>query len=141
MIREATLDDLESIVKLEETFGAEAFTRRSLRYLIKKQTTLVIDIGEIIGYSTVLARKNSARARLYSIAIARPYRGNGHGQALLEASESLAIRMGRNKMCLEVAENNRVALGLYEARGYKLLKRLPNYYSDGTHALRLLKAF
>ena len=94
MIRIATLKDLESILEIEKTFGADAFTRRCLRFFILKQSTLVIDEDGILGYSIVLVRKNSSKARLYSIAIAEPYRGNGYGQALLDASESLAIKLG-----------------------------------------------
>ena len=139
MIRTATLKDLESIVEIEKTFGADAFTRRCLRHLISNQSTLVIDKNRILGYSIVLVRKNSTKARLYSIAIAEPYRGNGYGQALLKASENLAITLGCDRIGLEVAENNRVAQGLYKAMGYKLLKTIENYYSDGTHAQRFLR--
>jgi ribosomal protein S18 acetylase RimI-like enzyme len=142
MIRKATLEDLESILEIEKTFGAEAFTRRSLRYHIVNQKTLVIDDNGVRGYSIVLARKGSAKARLYSIAIAEPYRGYGYGQALLKASESFAISsFGAIGMTLEVAESNRVARRFYSDFGYFEVKRIENYYQNGDRAYRLWRAF
>jgi ribosomal protein S18 acetylase RimI-like enzyme len=139
MIRTATLDDLESVLKLEQTFGAEAFSRRSLRHHIKKGMTLVIDETDIRGYSIVMVRRGSTLARLYSITVSEQYRGNGYGQALLAASESLAIKLGSDRIRLEVAEGNAIAQKLYLSNGYGRPIRLNGYYGDGEAAIRLVK--
>lgn len=139
MIRISTLDDLESILSIEKTFGAEAFSKRSLRHHIKKRMLLVIDEGDIRGYSIIMTRKGSTLARLYSIAIAEQYRGNGYGLALLRASENLAIKLGSDRISLEVAESNMVARALYAREGYHSPKRLIAYYESGEAALRLWK--
>ena len=141
MIRVATLDDLESVLKLEQTFGAEAFTKKSLRHFIMIGSTLILEENEPIGYSIVLFRKRSTLARLYSIAIAEPYQGKGYGRLLLESSESFAIAKGCDRMGLEVSENNVPARSLYEARGYGGARRLSWGYNDGSAALRLSRSF
>ena len=51
MIRSATREDLDKIELIEKQFGAEAFSRRSLRQLIMSDNlVLVLDLGgEIFG--------------------------------------------------------------------------------------------
>jgi ribosomal protein S18 acetylase RimI-like enzyme len=139
MIRRATLADLESIVSIEKTFSADAFSRRSLRYFISKDATLVLYLDRVAGYSIVTIRTGSDRARLYSIAIESETRGKGYGIELLKASEEYAITLGAKYMTLEVDENNTVARHLYCSKGYKAYKLLPEYYENGENALRMVK--
>ena len=140
MIRKATLDDLESIVSIEQTFSADAFSRRSLRYFVMRGATLVMVLDEeVVGYSIVLMRSGSHRARLYSIAIADGHRGKGYGDDLLRSCEDYATTIGAKEMILEVSEDNSIAQNLYKSRGYEYLKILPDYYENGVGGIQLGK--
>jgi len=139
MIRTATVDDLQSVVELENTFGAEAFSRRSLRHLIKTSIFLVYEKTEILAYASVVLRSNSKKARLYSIAVSEKSRGSGIGKSLLEACEKAALGSGKTIMSLEVSVNNQPAKNLYAKRGYVKKKVLKAYYEDETDAFRLEK--
>ena len=138
MIRNAFPEDLDSIIKLEQTFGEEAFSPRVLKYHINKGHTLICrENDQTIGYSIVCFRNNSRIARLYSIAVAEPFRGKGYGRALLKASESFALTMDCDHMSLEVAEGNDSARALYASEGYGSPKRIEGYYTDGSASYRL----
>lgn len=141
MIRKAILGDLDAICKIEQTFAAEAFSRRSLRYFVVRGSVLVLDKGDIRGYCIVTVRSGSTLARLYSLAVAEQYRGKGYGLALLRESEQEARRLGRLRMGLEVAEGNLAARSLYAREGYKEVEKVEAYYGSGETALRLRKCF
>ena len=140
MIRKATLSDLESILSIEQQFGAEAFSKRSLRHLVLNGSTLVVDDGDIRGYASVLLRSNSSTARLYSIAVSEQYQRMGYGKALLESALEKARAADRHHLTLEVSERNSGARALYEAAGFTPTTNIPDYYSEGSSAIRMKKS-
>ena len=140
MIREATLEDLESIVKLENTFGVEAFSRKSLRFFIVNRSTHVLEKNdEVIGYTIVRFRKGSTYARLYSITVSEEHRGRGYSKHLLGSAEMYAVDRGMDRMGLEVAESNSIAIALYKLAGYTVTKKITDYYSDGQSCIKMIK--
>lgn len=68
----------------------------------------------VIGFSTFCA---SSVLNVHDLAVAREFRGEGVGGALLEAVEKEAESKGYCKITLEVREDNR-AKNLYERRGF-----------------------
>jgi len=148
-VRSATAADLDRLVAIEEAaFPADRISRRSFRALVDRETaeTLVIEArpgaGEaavVLGYAMVLFRRGTALARLYSIAVHPDAAGRGYGGVLLEAAEEAAFDHDRLLLRLEVREDNSRAIALYEKRGYRPIGRAPDYYADGTAALRFEK--
>ena len=57
----------------------------------------------------------------------------------MDAAELWAREEELPLVYLETAENNTAAQRFYEARGYKKVDRVENYYSDGTSAWVMLK--
>jgi ribosomal protein S18 acetylase RimI-like enzyme len=139
MIREATLADLESILLIEQQFGEEAFSKRSLRRLVLGGSILVIDEGDIRGYASVLLRSNSSIARLYSIAIAEQYHRMGYGKALLESALKRARDSQKASLVLEVSTLNTGAIAFYELSGFVPVTVIPDYYLNGSSAIRMQK--
>jgi ribosomal protein S18 acetylase RimI-like enzyme len=45
--------------------------------------------------------------------------------------------MGVDEIWLEVSANNRSAIALYSKSGFEKLNTIPNYYSNGSDALRM----
>lgn len=136
IIRPAKLDDLDAINRLEQTFGAEAFTRRSLRHLIMSNNVVLVTDS---AYAIVTTRVNSAKARLYSIAVLEEARGRGLGKAMLKAAELAAVDVGKKIMTLEVSESNESACALYSLGGYHEVDRYKEYYIDGSTAIKMQK--
>jgi len=139
MIRDATLANLDSICELEKQFGAEAFPRRSLRYLIKSKNAFryLQYEDKIVGYYIVTYRNNSDKCRLYSILVDNAYQGKGFGKKLL--ADALQLFSPFQEMTLEVHEDNIAAIRLYEDVGFKQFGRIKEYYSYKKDALRMKK--
>lgn len=97
-------------------------------------------LRSVLGYGTVLFRRNSRRARLYSFCLHPDSRGRGLAQRLLTALEQLAIAQGCTQFDLEVHTGNGAAIALYERHGFEKCGRLRDYYADGAAAWKMRKA-
>lgn len=141
--RLATLDDVESLVALEnQCFDVDRLSKRSFRRWIQsEQDALLVVEGptQLLGYGLVWCHKGTRLARLYSIAVSPLARGQGVAQFLLQQLESAATKRGRLYMRLEVAKPNQAAISLYEKAGYRVFGEYTDYYDDHTDALRMQK--
>ena len=142
-IRLAQVGDLDAIEALEnEAFTGDRLSRRSLLNFIRAGDRLLVasEPDGLAGYALVTRRKGGRRARLYSIAVQAARSGRGVGRALLEAVEARALAQGCEALRLEVREDNKRAIALYERLGYRRFGRIDGYYEDGAPALRLEKS-
>jgi ribosomal-protein-alanine acetyltransferase len=142
-IRKALASDVDDLAAIENAvFAGDRISRRSFRKLIERETAealVAIVEGRVAGYAIVLFRKGSGVARLYSIAAAPDFAGQGIGRLLLEAAEDAAFDHDRMMLRLEVREDNARAIAIYERAGYRYIGREPDYYEDGATALRYEK--
>jgi [ribosomal protein S18]-alanine N-acetyltransferase len=143
VVREATLDDLDAIAKLEtNSFSQDEVSRRSLRYFLRTPHRPVIAAtidGELAGYALLSLRKGARGARIYSIAVDAHFARRGVGRALLRACEEFARLHGRAALALEVRYDNVRAISLYEKCGFRAFGEHADYYDDGATALRYEK--
>src|SRR5690606_4090602 len=86
---------------------------------------------QVAGYALILYRRNSRKARLYSIAVSRQHRGLGLARQLLQAGEKAARENACLQLDLEVRPDNQPAIHLYQQLGYEMKGRLPAFYEDG----------
>ncbi len=137
-IRSARDIDLDKIEQIEQScFEGDRLSRRSLRYLLQHGhcSFFVAETDHAVtGYAITLYRRGSRSARLYSIAVASAYRGQGIAGSLLDTAEFAAQSRGYSAMRLEVRRDNLQALGLYRGRGYRRLGIKQCYYEDGESA-------
>lgn len=143
-LRLAKPSDLEALLRLEQAcFDGDRFNRRQLAHLLTRAhaaTWVVVgQHGSLLGYGTLLFRRNSRSARLYSFCVHPDARGGGLGSRLLARLEADAIARDRDRLTLEVRADNRVALGLYRRMGFGLLRWLDDYYADGCAAWQMEK--
>lgn len=149
-VRRARMSDLDGLVALEEeNFDGDRISRRSLRRWLgqsapERTGTILIATrsdGVRVGYGLVQLRRDSADARVYSICVSPRERGSGVGRMLLEALEREAKKRGYAGVRLEVSGQNRAAIRLYEESGYAAFGTYPDYYHDGSVAIRYRKSF
>lgn len=142
-VRPARATDLDALVALEgRCFDSDRLSRRSFRRLLGGDTSACLvadDSGSVVGYALLLFRRETALARLYSIAVDPERRGAGIGAALIAAAESAAFERGRVYLRLEVRVDNDPAIELYGRLGYRRIGRYPDYYEDHADALRFEK--
>lgn len=149
-VRRGRMSDLDALVALEEeNFDGDRVSRRSLRRWLRQSApertgTILIATrsdGVPVGYGLVQLRRDSAEARVYSICVSPRARGGGVGRMLLESLEREARKRGYAGIRLEVSARNRAAIRLYEASGYVTFGMYPDYYHDGSGAIRYRKSF
>ena len=139
-MRAAQRHDLDDLVRMEAArFATDRLSRRSFRALMQRPSAALLvahELSGMVGYALVLTRRSSGRARLYSLAVDQHAAGRGIGGQLLGAVEAAAAERGAQSLRLEVRADNRAAIGLYEARGYRQIGRREGYYQDGMDAVR-----
>jgi len=142
-IRRAVAGDLDALVELENSvFDYDRMSARQLRHHLHNPAAEVIvatRAGALIGSAVLFLRKGSRVARLYSIAVARGARGQGHGETLLKEAERAARHRGAPVLRLEVKADNTGAQHLYERLGYRRFGIRHAYYNDGHDAIRYEK--
>ena len=143
-LRLSITKDLGALVRLEEVaFTSDRFTAEHIEYLLSRarSTIFIAEInGEVAGAAYLLWRKKAQSGRLYNFAVDPRYQAMGIGSLLLQESEREAARRGYLKMNLEVRLDNESVIRYYELRGYQAFKQTPDFYDDGSPALRMSKA-
>jgi ribosomal protein S18 acetylase RimI-like enzyme len=144
VVREARLDDLDAIAKLErESFETDRVSRRSLSRFLRAPHRPVIAASiddALAGYALVSLRKGGRAVRIYSIAVGARFARRGVARALLRACEAYARQHGRAALTLEVRYDNARAIALYEKSGFRQFGEHSHYYADGAAALRYEKS-
>lgn len=139
-VRPACLADAHALYGLElRCFPGDRMNLRQYRFHLRspRARLLVAEAGgNPVGGATILLRSSSRRARLYSIMVDPSARGLGLGRLLLDRAEQVAREAGAISLHLEVRQDNRPAIALYEHMGYRCIGHRPRYYHDGADAWR-----
>lgn len=143
----ATAHDAGSIEALEraafDTVKYDSLlTREKILHLVTKANALLLVArhnGNIGGYAQLLFRKTSAKARFYSLAVHPVCQGSGLGRELFACAEDLSCYIGASHLLLEIRADNDKLKERYGKQGYVVRRSMPEYYPDGTAALRMDK--
>ncbi|HHI00122.1 MAG TPA: ribosomal-protein-alanine N-acetyltransferase [Thermococcus litoralis] len=141
-IRPATLFDLSEIMRIERQSFREQYPRGLFLMFLEAnpETFLVAEYnGRIVGYVMGYLRPDR-EGHIMSIAVDPLYRGNGIGKALMEVVIDRLIKRGARYIGLEVRVSNERAIKLYEKLGFKKMKIIKGYYSDGEDAYYMVLA-
>jgi ribosomal protein S18 acetylase RimI-like enzyme len=138
-IRKAKITDISQLVEVENAcFNYDQLSRRNFHWMIKKAHSIFLVIeydSKLIGYGLVLINRGTSLARLYSICTLDEYQGYGLASKLIGDLEKKACN---EEDCaylrLEVKEDNKGAIRLYEKLGYHKFTEKDDYYEDGKAA-------
>lgn len=140
ILRQATSDDLDALIELENrSFREDRISRRSFRRFLEMPMDRLIVAnlhGALVGYCLVLMSAATRMARIYSVAVSPDARGRGVGEKLIREAEKEAVEADRIVMRLEVREDNEPAIALYRRLGYRQFGTYRDYYEDHGNALR-----
>lgn len=126
----AALCELEAAYMRDPMGGGAPHTdRQKLRLLDgieshpRSVAMFVTEDGRIAGLAVAFINFSTFHARpmmnLHDIVIHPDFRGHGLGRMLLKKMEEVAREKGCAKITLEVREDNRPALSLYEKEGFR----------------------
>jgi len=135
-IRPAGASDLDDLVELERRCFARPWSRRLLAAelaLASSKTWIALLDQSWVGY--VIARSTGASAELLRVGVTPAHRRRSLARSLVGAVIDALERAGIPELLLEVREDNRAALGLYEGLGFRITGRRRGYYEDRTDAL------
>lgn len=99
---------------------------------------LGLELGSaLLGFALFGQAPGDDTAHLLKICVASPKRGSGITQEFwTQCLENLRGR-GLKMIYLEVESPNQRAISFYHKAGFKLLRRIKAYYSDGTDAVTM----
>jgi [ribosomal protein S18]-alanine N-acetyltransferase len=141
-IREATPEDLDDLMRIEEeSFREERFSRDLLEMFVREEEfeTLICEVdGSAVGYSAAYIEPE-VRSRILSLAVQKRYRGMGMARNLMREMEHRAMILRATSMTLEVRVNNAAAVNLYLEEGYQIRGTIPDYYAKGEDAFYMEK--
>ncbi|KQX74851.1 GNAT family N-acetyltransferase [Aeromicrobium sp. Root472D3] len=136
MSRPATGDDVAAIAALElACFGASAWSATLVSDEVgsERHVVLVGPGDDVDAYGAISVAGDVAD--LDRIAVLPASRGRGLARGLLTDLVDRARDLGAGRMLLEVAADNRPAIGLYEAHGFDTISTRRGYYAGGVDAL------
>ncbi|MDY0911700.1 ribosomal protein S18-alanine N-acetyltransferase [Rathayibacter festucae] len=139
-LRDATVDDLDAIMAIEESeFTSDAWSRTMMLEEIRSRHTRYLvaeDAGELVGYAGLLCPVGAHEGDVQTIAVLASARRTGLGRRLLRALVAMAAERGAREVFLEVRADNPVAQSLYRSEGFEEIGVRPAYYQpDDVDAL------
>lgn len=141
--------DIQHIAAVERSafdaalYGGSIMSDRTIRNFIRSANALLLIVEkdrQICGYALILFRRNSAKARFYSLAVDPARQGEGLGSILFDAVEVISKKAGAEELLLEIREDNETLKNRYSKKGYKPYRLVPEYYGDGAGALKMWRA-
>ena len=133
VIEEADIGSVSGIALIElECFStpwsrtaiAESMSHEPWHFLVAKIG------GEVVGYVGVYVILDEGQ--ISNIAVLPSFRGRGIGKMLLDALFELCLKLGCQKITLELRKSNTSALGLYKKCGFEIVGSRPRFYSNPT---------
>lgn len=141
-LRQFSLSDLNEIQKIEKTsFPSRiAYSKNYFRKIYQKFPKCFIVAKEgkkILGYAIGQLRKFSGE--LISIAVNEKWRRKKIGTKLLKFVLAEFKKMKARRIMIQVREGNAAAVVFYRKFGFRILKKLRNYYRNGDNAFLMKK--
>ena len=140
VIRTAGEADLDSILQIEERCYPDPWERETFREILAAGVFAVSCAqlnGRVVGFF-VCRYSREGWAELSNLAVDPDFHNRGFGGLLLDEFMLLGVAKGCLLFVLQVRPGNISARRLYEARGFRVEKRLPGYYADGEDALLMI---
>ena len=141
---EATKEDFEEVLKIENECFIDPYSRESLEYEFNENPLNKIivckDDNKVVGFIDFMITFNSAT--ISQIAVKNEYRKQGIATKLLSEMEKCFpsdIEDIVENITLEVRESNQAAINLYKKNGYEEVVIKKHYYSNGENAIYMVK--
>lgn len=84
-----------------------------------------------VGYISIIDMPKENIIEILNLGVDPKLQGKGIGRQMMRFAEKNAAELGREKVILVTNVKNLQAVGFYKKSGYKIVKEVPNYYSDG----------
>lgn len=128
-IRALEKKDLVQVTTLEQQIFSDPWSFSSFEDTLKREENIYIAAeynGNIIGYCGLWGV--APEGCICNVAVAKEYRGQQVGEALLQELLERGRKAGLTAFTLEVRKSNRPAISLYQKLGFKSAGIRKNFY-------------
>lgn len=127
------LDQSEFIHPWNDESWAKVFAKDSSYFL-----SFLGDRGELIGFALIQWTEGESWAHMVKIMVNTQKKGKGYGAKILkESAKHLNNYHQIEKLVFEVSIVNNEAIQFYNKMGATVLRKISQYYSDGSAALSM----
>jgi ribosomal-protein-alanine acetyltransferase len=121
----------------------EAYDRETIRYLLSHGQSVcykvVTSANEMLAFVIGMVEPDGT-GHVVALGVGPDHRRNGHGRRLMYAVERGFGERGVSTVRLEVRTSNEAAQKLYFDLGYKIVRRMPRYYTNGDDGYLMVRA-
>lgn len=139
------IGDLNDCWRLDQRCfsDGEAYDRETIRYLLSHTQSVcykaVSPTHEMIAFVVGMIEPDGT-GHVVALGVAPSYRRTGFGRRLMHFVERGFFDRGVINVRLEVRTSNDVAQKLYLKLGYKIVRRMPRYYTSGDDGYLMVKS-
>jgi ribosomal-protein-alanine N-acetyltransferase len=143
-VRHAVSSDFPTLLQIDQDSFPPgiAYDYMELSYFMEREgahTLVAEQNGVIVGFLLVNVLKRRRAATLVTIDIPEKHRRQGIATDLLATSEEILRKQAIVRYDLQVDVENAGAIKFYEKHGFAVVRRLPEYYSNGNDAFLMTK--
>lgn len=124
-------NDAEAVAFLERICFTLPWTARQYQDALAQKTFAAFGIWQensLVAYLSIY--HVAPEMEIVNIAVSPGERRKGYGRSLMRMLLQVAVKMGMQKISLEVRESNAAAIALYESLGFCQSGRRRRYYPD-----------
>jgi ribosomal-protein-alanine N-acetyltransferase len=136
LIRDARLEDLDAIVRIEETSFSDPYPKGLLKAFFYLPGAYIVASSKevIIGYAVGIIRYEKL-GHVVSVAVNKSIRRKGVGERLMKEIIERLCSNGAKRIRIEVRESNLPAIKLYTKLDFMEEGKIKKYYADGESAI------
>ncbi|MGH9762651.1 MAG: ribosomal protein S18-alanine N-acetyltransferase, partial [Blastocatellia bacterium] len=120
----------------------EAYDRETFRYLLSHTQSVSFKMiepdGEMIAFVVGMIEPDGT-GHVVALGVSPDHRRRGFGRRLMRSVERGFFDRGAKAVRLEVRTSNMPAQKLYFDMGYKIVRRMPHYYTSGDDGYLMVK--
>jgi ribosomal-protein-alanine N-acetyltransferase len=120
----------------------EAYDRETVRYLLSHAQSICFKIttvsGQMAAFVVGMIGPDGV-GHVVALGVGPEHRRVGYGRRLMDAVEKGFESRGVKTARLEVRTSNIAAQGLYFNLGYRIVRRMPRYYTNGDDGYLMIK--
>ncbi|HEV8488069.1 MAG TPA: GNAT family N-acetyltransferase [Blastocatellia bacterium] len=121
----------------------EAYDRETIRYLLSHDQSVCYKVvsarSEMIGFVVGMVEPDGT-GHVVALGVGPNHRRLGHARGLMSAVEEGFLGRGISTVRLEVRTTNNAAQQLYLNLGFKIVRRMPRYYTSGDDGYLMVKS-
>lgn len=144
VVREMDYTDLNECWRLDQRCftDGEAYDRETIRYLLSHNQSVcfkVVDISDEMTAFIVGMVEPDGIGHVVALGVNPEHRRRGQGRLLMDVVEKGFRERGVTTIRLEVRTSNIIAQNLYHDLGFKIIRRMPRYYTSGDDGYLMIK--